>query len=100
MIHVALLRGINVGGKHKVAMPDLRRIVAECGGSEVVTYINSGGLRCLVSSWRKARQQSGDLILCGLSSRLHEIFAMVGFDKVFQITTTIEEAQVIFQKKT
>ena len=23
-----------------------------------VTYINSGGLRCLVSAWRKARQQT------------------------------------------
>jgi uncharacterized protein (DUF1697 family) len=44
VIHVALLRGINVGGKHKVAMADLRRIVAECGGSEVATYINSGNV--------------------------------------------------------
>ncbi len=64
-----------------------------------VTYINSGGLRCLVSGWRKARQKSGDLVLCGLSSRLQEIFAMVGFDKVFQIATTIDEAQALFQGK-
>lgn len=50
-----------------------------------VTYINSGGLRCLVSAWRRARQQGGDLVLCGLNARLQEIFTMVGFDKVFQI---------------
>ncbi len=48
-------------------------------------YINSGGLRCLVSAWRKARQQEGDLVLCGLNNRLQEIFNMIGFDKVFQI---------------
>ena len=49
------------------------------------TYINSGGLRCLVSAWRRAKAGEGGLVLCGLNSRLQEIFAMVGFDKVFTI---------------
>jgi uncharacterized protein (DUF1697 family) len=40
--HVALLRGINVGGKNKVAMADLRAVVAELGHTGVSTYINSG----------------------------------------------------------
>ncbi|MCP4423312.1 MAG: STAS domain-containing protein [Chloroflexi bacterium] len=48
-------------------------------------YINSGGLRCLVSVWRKARRQDGNLALCGLNDRLQEVFSMVGFDKVFSI---------------
>ena len=56
------------------------------------TYINSGGLRCLVSAWRKARQQEGNLILFGLNTRLQEIFSMVGFDKVFQIVSTRSDA--------
>ena len=56
-------------------------------------YINSSGLRCLVSAWRKARQQEGDLVLCGLNIRLQEIFSMVGFDKVFQIYPDSETAQ-------
>jgi anti-anti-sigma factor len=60
-----------------------------------VSYINSGGLRCLVGSWRKARQLEGNLVLCGLSNRLLEIFAMVGFDKVFQIVKDVNEAQAI-----
>lgn len=51
-------------------------------------YINSGGLRCLVATWRRARQQQGDLILCGLTPRLHEIFAMAGFDQLFTIVPT------------
>jgi uncharacterized protein (DUF1697 family) len=42
--HVALLRGINVGGKNKVAMADLRTLVAELGHTDVSTYIQSGNV--------------------------------------------------------
>jgi uncharacterized protein (DUF1697 family) len=42
--HVALLRGINVGGKNKVAMADLREVVAELGHDDVSTYIQSGNV--------------------------------------------------------
>ena len=42
--YVALLRGINVGGRNKVAMADLRRIVASLGHTEVATYIQSGNV--------------------------------------------------------
>ena len=55
-------------------------------------YINSGGLRCLVSAWRKAKKQGGDLYLCGLNDRLIEIFSMVGFNRVFQIYPDLETA--------
>jgi anti-sigma B factor antagonist len=57
-----------------------------------VSYINSGGLRCLVSAWRKARTQNGNVVLYGLNDRLSEIFAMIGFDKVFQIVANQDEA--------
>lgn len=60
------------------------------------SYINSGGLRCLVTAWRKARQQEGDLFMCGLSPRLREVFEMVGFDQVFNIFPTVDEAQEAF----
>ncbi len=62
------------------------------------TYINSGGLRSLVSAWRKARQQAGNLILFGLNERLQEIFSMVGFDKVFQIYPDAAAAREAMQK--
>jgi uncharacterized protein (DUF1697 family) len=42
--HVALLRGINVGGKNKVAMADLREVVAKLGHTDVSTYIQSGNV--------------------------------------------------------
>lgn len=60
------------------------------------SYINSGGLRCLVSAWRRAREQEGNLVLCGLNARLQEIFSMVGFDKVFQIFADCQAAQGAF----
>lgn len=42
--HVALLRGINVGGHNRVSMTDLRNIVASLGHTGVVTYIQSGNV--------------------------------------------------------
>jgi uncharacterized protein (DUF1697 family) len=44
MIHVALLRGINVGGRHAVPMAGLRRVVAGLGATDVRTWINSGNV--------------------------------------------------------
>ena len=42
--HVALLRGINLGGRNKVAMADLRALVGELGHADVATYIQSGNV--------------------------------------------------------
>ncbi|MDX1414031.1 MAG: STAS domain-containing protein [Candidatus Promineifilaceae bacterium] len=56
-------------------------------------YINSGGLRCLVTAWRQAREQGGDLRICGLNNRMEEIFSLIGFDRVFSIHRTHEDAR-------
>jgi uncharacterized protein (DUF1697 family) len=42
--YVALLRGINVGGKNKVSMAGLRKCLEELGFSNVSTYIASGNV--------------------------------------------------------
>ena len=60
------------------------------------SYINSGGLRCLVTAWRKAKQQGGNVLLSRLQARVREVFGMVGFDKVFQIYDTTEDALEIW----
>jgi uncharacterized protein (DUF1697 family) len=44
VIYVALLRGINVGGKSKVAMAALRDVCESAGCEDVVTYIQSGNV--------------------------------------------------------
>jgi uncharacterized protein (DUF1697 family) len=40
----ALLRGINVGGRNKLAMADLRDLCSDLGLTDVSTYINSGNI--------------------------------------------------------
>jgi uncharacterized protein (DUF1697 family) len=42
--HLALLRGINVGGHNKVPMAELRQVVASLGHAGVATYIQSGNV--------------------------------------------------------
>ncbi len=40
--YVALLRGINVAGSKKIAMADLRALLAALGYTEIITYLHSG----------------------------------------------------------
>ena len=42
--HVALIRGINVGGNNAVSMPALREALTREGFADVRTYINSGNV--------------------------------------------------------
>jgi uncharacterized protein (DUF1697 family) len=51
MKYVCLLRGINVGGKNKVSMSDLKNIFLDLEFENVSTYINSGNV--LFSSSKK-----------------------------------------------
>ena len=44
MFHIALLRGINVGGHKKVAMADLRDLATRLGFKNVRTILQSGNL--------------------------------------------------------
>jgi uncharacterized protein (DUF1697 family) len=42
--HLALLRGINVGGKNSLPMKDLTRLFSDAGCANVRTYIQSGNV--------------------------------------------------------
>ena len=42
--YAALLRGINLGARNKVAMADLRKLMAEVRAEEVQTYVQSGNV--------------------------------------------------------
>jgi uncharacterized protein (DUF1697 family) len=41
---LAMLRSINVGGRNRIPMADLRALVAALGFSEVTTYVQSGNV--------------------------------------------------------
>lgn len=42
--YILLLRGINVGGKNTVSMPELKKLLEQNGFCDVTTYINSGNI--------------------------------------------------------
>lgn len=42
--YIAILRGINVGGKRKILMKDLKEIFSELGFSNIQTYVQSGNV--------------------------------------------------------
>jgi uncharacterized protein (DUF1697 family) len=42
--HVLLLRGINLGGKRRVPMADLRALLTDAGYEDVATYVQSGNV--------------------------------------------------------
>lgn len=41
---ISILRGINVAGKNKIPMADLKVMYEEIGGKDVITYIQSGNV--------------------------------------------------------
>jgi uncharacterized protein (DUF1697 family) len=59
-LHVALLRGINVGGRNPVAMADLRAACEDAGLEAVSTYIQSGNV-LFEASGRRPRALEDDL---------------------------------------
>ncbi|MFK7798688.1 MAG: DUF1697 domain-containing protein [Aureispira sp.] len=45
MLYITLLRGINVGGKNKLPMVDLRALCEQLGWQQVQSYIQSGNVK-------------------------------------------------------
>ena len=44
MKYIALLRGVNISGKNKIAMKELKQILEENNYQNVTTYLNSGNV--------------------------------------------------------
>lgn len=63
--HVALLRGINVGGSNLIKMADLRASFEGLGFTDVATYIQSGNV--VFSAKRAAKQKLTKTIEAALS---------------------------------
>jgi len=84
--YVALLRGINVGGRNKVAMTDLRQVATSLGHTDVVTYIQSGNLVFTAP-------QTGTSSLADALER--EIARQLGVQPAVVVLSRAELAQVI-----
>jgi uncharacterized protein (DUF1697 family) len=80
--HVALLRGINVGKAKRVAMADLRALVADLGYRDVRTLLNSGNV--VFTAPRAARGDPAARIERAIAARL----------KLTSRVTVLEAAEV------
>jgi anti-anti-sigma factor len=57
-----------------------------------VDYLSSAGLRVLQQAARQADEKSGRFVLCGLSSRVAEVFEISGFSSILSVFATRDEA--------
>jgi anti-anti-sigma factor len=57
-----------------------------------VTFLSSSGLRTLLLLARELRRDGGDLVLCALQPQVAEVFHLTGFDQIFHLHHTREEA--------
>jgi uncharacterized protein (DUF1697 family) len=83
---VALLRGINLGSKRRVAMADLRELMAELGYEDVRTVLQSGNI-----IFTGAKAKARETLQAGLEDRY-------GF-KVDVVLRTMDELHAVVQNE-
>ena len=87
--YISILRGINVGGKRKILMADLRELYKSLGFENIVTYIQSGNV--IFESKKKNANNT-------FTKKIKEaIFEKYGFD-VPVIIRSVEEIKNILKK--
>jgi uncharacterized protein (DUF1697 family) len=74
--HVALLRGINVGGRNKVPMAGLREVVTSLGHTGVTTYIQSGNVLFTAAGARAREGASSRELAASLEPAIAEAFGI------------------------
>ncbi len=85
IIYLALLRGINVGGKNIIKMADLKRVFESIGLCDVKTYIQSGNVLFKSDETEEV-----------LSDKIeHEIEAVFGIPAKVILRTSKELEQII-----
>jgi uncharacterized protein (DUF1697 family) len=68
--HIALLRGINLGGRNNIAMTDLRAVISELGHRHVTTYIQSGNVVFTAADMAAGTTAMADEISAAIAAKL------------------------------
>jgi uncharacterized protein (DUF1697 family) len=82
---VALLRGVNLGGKRRVAMADLRALLEELGYEDVRTHLQSGNA---VLTTGDAAAKVAEDVQAAIAERL-------GLDVVVTVRTAAQMARIV-----
>lgn len=69
------------------------KLIADCGN---LIYISSAGLGVFMSFIEEMREAGGDLKICNLGPKVGQTFEILGFNSIFDIVPTVEEAQMSF----
>ena len=70
------------------------RVVLDCKGLD---YISSAALGALIGFARRAREQQGDMKLVKLSPKIYNIVELLGFHKILEIHSSVDEAVARFE---
>jgi anti-sigma B factor antagonist len=65
------------------------RLIADCGE---LTYISSAGLGVFMSFIEDIRGANGDLKICNLTPKVAQVFEILGFDSIFEMVPTVDDA--------
>lgn len=68
---------------------DSKRIIVDM---DAVSFISSAGMAMLLVRGKRLRQQDGQLVIANASSRVLEVLALAGFNELFSVYPTIEDA--------
>ena len=65
------------------------KIVVEC---RHLTYISSAGLGVFMGFVEDVRENGGDIKICGLIPKVHQVFELLGFQELFHIVDSRSDA--------
>ncbi|MDD3311573.1 STAS domain-containing protein [Pseudodesulfovibrio sp.] len=66
-----------------------KKVIADLSGLE---YISSAGLRSILAAAKQLKGSGGQLVFCGLSGMVEEVFNVSGFAAMFTIHKTLDDA--------
>ena len=73
------------------------KILVNLGG---VDYMDSSGIATFVEAFQKSKRYQGRLILAALTPTVRGVFEIAKLDSIFEITSTVAEAEKCLGSKT
>ena len=84
--YISILRGINVGGKRKILMTDLKKLYTQLGFTDIVTYIQSGNVIF------NSKEKNVPKLESSIKNKILEVF---GYDVPVIIRSVAELKEII-----
>ena len=100
-VHVAKLRGsLDTGSSpeaQEMIMAEVEKgtnnLILNLAG---VDFVSSSGLRVILATGKRLKKTDGKIVVCELNPTVADVFHISGFDKMFPVTATQEEALKLF----